>query len=172
MYVLGELSHTVLAFDLSKPPAQSIQPLGDFSPKIVPPKVLLRHQVMMDSSELCTHPSIPNILYATNRWERHIRRRTPHLNGEYIQVPDGDAITIILLAKDGRQVEGIKHVRTRLDVIRGMRLSSDGKYAAAVGQLGGGVEVYGINGARGDDWSLVAALRDGLEMGIKHVVWF
>ncbi|OJJ96651.1 hypothetical protein ASPACDRAFT_63549 [Aspergillus aculeatus ATCC 16872] len=171
MYVIGELSHTVLAFDLSDGPAEAIPPIAGFAPNIIPPEVHPDHQFMMDSSEICLHPSIPNVLYVSNRWERHIARREPHLQNVPQQLPPGDAIAIILLSDDGRSVKAIRHVRTKLDVIRGMRVSDDGRYIVAVGQEGGGVEVYEIGGDRGDVWTLVAELNEGLESGIKHAVW-
>ncbi|KAL4947607.1 putative isomerase YbhE [Aspergillus filifer] len=147
MYVIGELSHTVLAFDLSNASAQSISPIENFAPNIVPPNVKPDHQSMMDSSEICLHPQIPNVLYVSNRWERHIAQREPHLK------------------------DSMKHVRTNVDVIRGMRLSDDGKYVVVCGQKGGGIEVYEISGERGDVWTLVAGLNEGLKSGIKHAVW-
>ena len=76
-----------------------------------------------------------------------------------------------MLSNDGRSTKAIRHVRTKLDVIRGMRVSDDGRYVVAAGQEGGGVEVYEISGDRGDVWTLVAGLNEGLESGIKHAVW-
>lgn len=171
MYVLGELSHTVIAFDLSTCPAEDVQPIYGFSPSVVPPNVHRDHQLMMDSAEICLHPNIPNVLYVTNRWERHIARLEPHLENVPEELPPGDAIAIILLSNDGRRVQETKFVRTNLDTIRGMRLSSDGSLVALGGQEGGGVEIYGISGERGEVWTLVASLNEGLESGIKHAVW-
>ncbi|RMZ82540.1 hypothetical protein DV736_g6636, partial [Chaetothyriales sp. CBS 134916] len=171
MYVIGELSHTVVAFDLSTVPAEAIQPVDGFAPNIIPHTVLPNHQSMMDSAEICLHPTIPNILYVSNRWERHIAEREPRLKNVPKELPPGDAVAIILLSSDGKKVESMKHVRCNVDVIRGMRLSKDGKYVVVVGQEGGGVEIYGINGEKGDVWTLVAGLNEGLEAGIKHAVW-
>lgn len=171
MYVLGELSHTVIAFDLVGSPAENVQPIGGFAPSIIPPSVHPHHQSPMDSAELCLHPSIPNVLYASNRLERHIAERAPHLKNVPEELPSGDAITIILLSDDGRKVQDVKFVRTNLDTIRGMRVSDDGKYVVLVGQEGGGIEIYGISGERGDVWTLVAGLDEGLEGGIKHAIW-
>lgn len=126
---------------------------------------------MMDSAEICPHPKIPNVLYITNRWERHIAELEPHLENVPTELPPGDAIAIILLSNDGKTVEETKFVRTKLDTIRGMRLSSDGSLVALGGQEGGGVEIYSISGQRGDMWTLVASLSEGLESGIKHAVW-
>jgi len=125
----------------------------------------------MDAAEISLHPKIPNVLYVSNRWARHIAQREPHLQNVPQEVPPGDEIAIILLSANGRQVEAIKHVPTKLDVIRGMRLSEDGKYAAAVGQEGGGIEVYAITGDRGEIWTLAAALNADLDGNIKHAVW-
>lgn len=171
MYVIGELSHTVIAFDLSTAPADAIQPIDGFEPNIIPSTIHPDHQLMMDSAEICVHPAIPNVLYVSNRWERHIARREPHLKNFPKGLPPGDDVAIILLSYDGRMVENVKHVRTNVDVIRGMRLSDDGKYIVVLGQEGGGVEIYEISGEKGDAWTLVAGLNEGLEGGIKHAVW-
>ena len=171
MYVIGELSHTVLAFDLSTVPSEGIPPTNGFAPNIVPPSVGSNHRAMMDSAELCCHPTLPNVLYASNRWERHIKAREPHLTDVPESLQPGDAIAIILLSEDGVKVEGMKHVRTNLDTIRGMRLSGDGKFIAVAGQEGGGLELYKISGKKGDEWTLVAGIKEGLEVGIKHAIW-
>ncbi|KAJ9144538.1 hypothetical protein NKR23_g5969 [Pleurostoma richardsiae] len=171
MYVIGELSHTVVAFDLSDCPAEGIQPIEGFAPNIIPPSVHPDHQFMMDSAELCIHPNIPNVLYVSNRWERHIAERETHLENVPKELPSGDAIAIILLSNDGRKVQDIEFVRTNLDTIRGMRLSEDGNYIVLSGQEGGGVEIYGISGEKGNVWTLVASLNENLESGIKHAIW-
>lgn len=171
MYVLGELSHTVVAFDLSTCPAEDIQPIDGFAPSVIPPSAHPGHHLMMDSAEICLHPNIPNVLYVSNRWERYFAQLELQSGNKYIKLPPGDAIAIILLSADGKRVEETKFVRTNLNTIRGMRLSSDGSLVALVGQEGGGVEIYGISGERGDVWTLVASLNEGLESGIKHVVW-
>lgn len=171
MYVIGELSHTVLAFDLSNSPAEAIMPIDGFAPNIIPSTVHPDHQFMMDSSEICLHPSIPNILYVSNRWERHIAQREPHLKNVPEELPPGDSVAIIMLSDDGRKVERMEHVRTNVDVIRGMRLSVDGRFVAVLGQEGGGIEIYEISGKRGENWTLVVGLNENLESGIKHAVW-
>lgn len=171
IYVLGELSHKISAFDLATAPAEDIQPIEGFASTIVPPKVHPDHQSMMDSAELCSHPSIPNVLYASNRWERHIAKREPHLQHVPKELPPGDSVAIILLSADGKRVEETKFVQTKLDVIRGMRLSDDGQYVLLCGQEGGGIEIYSISGERGDAWTHVTSLVEGLESGIKHAIW-
>ncbi|RSL96728.1 hypothetical protein CDV31_013332 [Fusarium ambrosium] len=171
MYVLGELSHNIVAFDLSSCPAKDVQPIDGFSVDIIPPTVHRDHQFMMDSAELSGHPKISNVLYASNRWERHIAKREPHLQNVPTKLPQGDTIAIILLSDDGRRVQETKHVRTNLDTIRGFRLSDDGNYVVVAGQEGGGIEIYSIGGVRGDVWTLTASLSEGLESGIKHAVW-
>lgn len=168
MYVLGELSHTVVAFDLSTGPAENIQPIDDFAPSVVPPSAHPDYHLTMDSAEICLHPQIPNVLYVSNRWERHLALQ---LGNKSTKLPPGDAIAIILLSPDGKRVEETKFSRTNLNTIRGMRLSSDGSLVALVGQEGGGIEIYSISGERGDEWTLAASLNEGLESGIKHVVW-
>lgn len=170
LYVLGEMSHTIVAFDLTAVPAEDVQPIKGFEPNIIPPSVHADHTFMMDSSEICLHPMIPNVLYASNRWERHIAEREPHLEN-VPKVEHGDALAIVLLSSDGKEVQSIKHCRTNLDTIRGMRFSDDGKYLVALGQEGGGVEVYSVGGQRGDELTLVAGLNENLASGIKHAIW-
>ena len=124
----------------SASPADNIQPIDGFAPNVIPPSIHPDHQFMMDSAELCVHPKIPNVLYVSNRWERHIAEREPHLKDVPTELPTGDAIAVILLSDDGRKVQNIKHVRTNLDTIRGMRVSDDGEYVVVCGQEGGGGE--------------------------------
>lgn len=171
LYVIGELSHEILAFDLPIVPAGCSLPIDGFSPNVIPSTVQPHHQTMMDASEICLHPFTQNVIYVSNRWERHIARREPHLKDVPTALPSGDSIAIVLLSPDGRKVESLHHVRTNVDVIRGMRLSDDGKYVIVLGQEGGGVEVYEISGSRGEVWTLAASLKDGLESGLKHAVW-
>ncbi|KAJ4263381.1 hypothetical protein NW762_006200 [Fusarium torreyae] len=170
IYVIGELSHNVTAFDLSTPPGKDVQPINGFEVNVIPPNVHPDHQFMMDSAELSLHPKIPNVLYVSNRWEKHIAEREPHLQNVHEQ-PQGDTIAIILLSEDGKKPQQIKHVRTNLDTIRGFRLSGDGKFVVVAGQEGGGIEIYSISGDKGDVWTLIASLNEGLDSDIKHVVW-
>lgn len=156
----------MLAFDL-KTSAQ----IKAFDPNVISPLIAPNHQSMMDAAELSLHPTIPNVLYVSNRWVRHIAEREPHLTDVPGDSPLGDDVAIILLSPDGRAVEAIKHVQTGLDVIRGMRLSPDGRFAALVGQEGGGLEIFEISGDRADAWRHVTSLREGMEGGLKHVVW-
>ncbi|KAF4949923.1 hypothetical protein FSARC_13344 [Fusarium sarcochroum] len=170
MYVIGELSHNVIAFDLSTSPDKDVQPIDGFEVNIIPPNVHPDHQFMMDSAEISTHPKIPNVLYVSNRWEKHIAEREPHLRNVHEQ-PQGDTIAIIILSEDGKKSQGIKYPRTNLDTIRGFRLSDDGRFAVVAGQEGGGIEIYSTGGNRGDVWTLTASLSEGLDSGIKHAVW-
>lgn len=174
-YVICELSHQVHAFPLpssSTEYAKDIQPLSAFSANIIPPNVPLEHQTLMDSSEIWLHPTIPNVIYASNRWQLHIAEHQPELQN-VAPPPEGDSMAIILLNETGDKVESAKHVETGLDAIRGFRVSPDGKYVAVAGQEGGGVEVYGITGSRGDEWNLIARSgeKEGVEKGIKDVLW-
>ncbi|KAK9466981.1 putative isomerase YbhE [Lipomyces arxii] len=171
MYVLGEMSHEVTAYDMSGKSTDLIRPMEGFSVNIIPSSVHADHQFMMDSAELSLHPTIPNVLYVSNRWEKHIAEREPRLTNVPEKLPSGDTVAVVLLSSDGKSVEGISHVRTSLDTIRGMRLSDDGKYMAALGQEGGGIEVYEISGERGEVWTLISSLSEDLESGIKHAVW-
>lgn len=174
-YVICELSHQVHAFPLPSSAIENledIQPLSAFSANIIPPNVPLEHQTLMDSSEIWLHPTISNVIYASNRWQLHIAERQPELQ-DVASPPKGDSLAIILLNETGDKVESVKHVETGLDAIRGFRVSPDGKFVAVAGQEGGGVEVYGITGSRGDGWDLIARLgeKEGVERGIKDVLW-
>ncbi|KIR29558.1 hypothetical protein I309_01627 [Cryptococcus deuterogattii LA55] len=174
-YVICELSHQVHAFPLplsSTENVKDIQPLSAFSANIIPPNVPLEHQTLMDSSEIWLHPTITNVIYASNRWQLHIAERQPELRN-VAPPPKGDSMAIILLNETGDKVESVKHVETGLDAIRGFRISPDGKYVAVAGQEGGGVEVYGIAGSRGDEWNLIARSgeKEGVGKGIKDVLW-
>ncbi|KAH7336741.1 Lactonase, 7-bladed beta-propeller-domain-containing protein [Pyrenochaeta sp. MPI-SDFR-AT-0127] len=171
LYVVGELSHDLIAFDLPIVASENIQPIKGFAANIIPPSVDRNHQSMMESGEVCRHPTIPNVIYISNRWERHIAEREPHLEGVPDIMQSGDTVAIILLAEGGRSVEAVRHVRTHADVIRGMRISNDGKYAAILGQLGGGVEIYEISGNRGEVWTFEAGISQDLGTGLKHPIW-
>ncbi|KAF2153603.1 putative isomerase YbhE [Myriangium duriaei CBS 260.36] len=171
MYVIGELSHTVIGFEIPEFPCKIVYPIEGFAANVIPATVHPEHQTMMDSAEICSHPNFRNVLYVSNRWERHIAQREAHLHGVSQEMVLGDAVAIILLSEDGRQVQHIKHVRTQLDIIRGMRVSDDGKYVVVAGQEGGGVEIYEIKGDRGELWTLAVRLTDGLAGELKHAIW-
>jgi 6-phosphogluconolactonase (cycloisomerase 2 family) len=171
LYVVGELSHDVIAFDLPTVPTKNIQPIENFAANIVPPTAHPVLQSKMESGEMCFHPTIPNVLYVSNRWERHVAQHEANHDNAHSDAPAGDSVAIVLLAEDGRSVEAIKHVRSSCDVIRGMRISQDGEYAAVVGQESGGVEIYQISGGRGDIWTNVVGLSDALGNGLKHAIW-
>lgn len=186
IYVLGELSHRILAFDLpavryknGRPQVThpNIQPIANFYPSIIPPNILNHHAAVMDSGELCANPKQPRVLYASNRWERHIAERLPRVDCAPVAVlpppPQGDAVAIVTLEVGGRAVKEIKHFRTGVDVIRGMRVSRDGKVVVVLGEEGGGVEVYEIHGRWGQNWTFVASLRESSEFEgkLQHAVW-
>lgn len=122
----------------------------------------------MDSAEIQLNPSIPNIIYASNRLELHI-----HDNQKDLPALDdpskGDAVAVILLGEDGTTVEEVKHVRTEADSIRAMRVSPDGKFVALAGMSGGGVEIWSVGGKRGDEWKL-AAKEESIN-DVTDIVW-
>jgi 6-phosphogluconolactonase (cycloisomerase 2 family) len=171
LYVVGELSHDIIAFDLLTVPIENIQPIENFAANIVSPTAHPVLRSMMESGEICCHPTIPNVLYVSNRWERHVAQHDADYDDAHSDAPAGDSVAIILLARDGRSVEAIKHVRSNCDVIRGMQISQDGEYAVVVGQESGGVEIYQISGDRGDIWININGLTHGLGTGLKHAIW-
>lgn len=82
----------------------------------------------------------------------------------------GDSIVIVLLNHAGWGVEEVKHLQTGLDWVRGMRVSDNGKYLAAAGEMReGGLEVYEISGERGETLELVA--RDDSVKDVNCVLW-
>ncbi len=167
LYVLTELHSTVFIYTLGND-SYPIKPLPDAELSIVPPSVPASQAKFMDAAELAYHPSIENVLYASNRGELHLKEKTKeaYQNGG---PPEGDSIAILLLSSDGSKIESIKYVLTGCDFIRGMSVSPDGKFVAIAGQKAGGVEVYSIGGARGDEWKL-AAKNEEVEM-VTDLVW-
>jgi 6-phosphogluconolactonase (cycloisomerase 2 family) len=114
----------------------------------------------MSSAEICLNPTIPNVIYCSNRGQLHLKDTAG---------AKGDAVAIVLLSEDGSKVEEIKHVETGCDALRGMQISKDGKFAAIGGQDGGGVEIYQIGGKRGDEWKLAA--KDETLESIVSFIW-
>ena len=170
---MTELGSTVFIFSLENP-SYPAHPLPDVEKSVVPDSVPASHKKFMDAAELAFHPTIPNVLYASNRGELGLKREDAHEEGQKVpdvpgEVPTGDAVAIILLSQDGSSIEHMSHVRTGCDFIRGMRVSPDGKFVALAGQKAGGVEVYAISGQRGDVWKL-AAKNEEPEM-VTDVLW-
>ncbi|WWC98833.1 hypothetical protein V866_005726 [Kwoniella sp. B9012] len=167
LYAIGEMSHNVFAFDLTDR-SLPLNPIPNFSVNVIPPTVPASHQTLMDSAEIAFHPIFNNTLYVSNRWELRIQEREPYLDPLPERQP-GDAIAIILLGPDGTTVDQLIHLRTELDVIRGLQITPDGKYAAVGGQEGGGIAIYEIRGARGEEWVKVA--EDKSVVGVKDFLW-
>lgn len=165
--MLTELSHQILVFPLNDA-SYPKHPLPQAEGNIVPPSVPATHQTYMDAGECVLHPSVPNVVYASNRWELHLKEKNPDLPAVEPK-PSGDAIAVVLLGKDGSQIEQIKHVRTGCDTVRGMRISPDGKYVALGGQEGGGLEIWEVSGERGDVWKLAA--KDESIKSITDCLW-
>lgn len=84
-------------------------------------------------------------------------------------IHEGDSIVIVLLDHSGSSVQEVKYHQTRLDWIRGMRISDDGFFLAAAGEFGGGLEMYRISGERGENLGLVA--RDQSVKDVNCVLW-
>lgn len=160
----------MLIFDLSDPLPSHPKP--HFKASVIPPNVPATHSKLMDSAEIQLHPTIPNVLYASNRLELHIHSSQPDLpklDAEANSSIRGDTVAIILLSDDGLKVEEIKHVRTEADSIRAMRVSPDGLYVALAGQREGGVEIWKVGGKRGDEWKL-AGKNEAVD-GVTDLVW-
>jgi 6-phosphogluconolactonase (cycloisomerase 2 family) len=114
----------------------------------------------MSSAEICLNPTIPNVIYASNRGQLQLKDTAG---------AKGDSVAIVLLSEDGSKVEDIKFLETGCDQIRGMQVSKDGKFVAVGGQNGGGVEIYQVGGKRGDEWKL-AGKDESLE-SIVSFIW-
>ncbi|KAK4686675.1 6-phosphogluconolactonase, partial [Tremellales sp. Uapishka_1] len=169
LYALTELHHSLLIFTLPSSPTYPLVNDSDFEANIIPPNVPKTHQKYMDSAELVLNPTFPQTLYASNRWELHIKEKNPDLPEIEHASTDGDAVAIVVLSADGQKIESLSHVRTGCDAIRGMSVSPDGKYVALAGQEGGGVEIWKVEGEKGQDWKL-AAKEPSLEQ-IVDLVW-
>jgi len=165
LYCLTEMGHDLQIFSLSD--SLPAHPLPHFECSIVPSSVPPEYAYKMDSAELIANPTIPNVLYGSNRWELHLNKFNP--DKPALPTQRGDAVAIIFLSKEGDKVEAIKHVRTGCDSIRAMQASPDGQYVALAGQEGGGVEIYAVGGERGDEWKLAA--KDETIKGITDFVW-
>lgn len=172
LYVLTELSSEVLIYDLSGSDYPK-HPNPSFKASVIPPNIPSTHSSKMDSAELLIHPSRPRTLYASNRLELHIAENEPDLEPLPKSATEGikgDAVAIFLLSEDGLKVDEAKHIRTEADGIRGMQMSTDGKYVALAGQQKGGVEIWEISGVKGENWKRVAK-NEGVE-GVTDLKWF
>jgi 6-phosphogluconolactonase (cycloisomerase 2 family) len=176
LYVLTELSSEVLIYDLAltgESGGYPKHPMPEFKASIIPPNIPSSHSSKMDSAELLLHPSYPRTLFASNRLELHIQENEPDLPPlpkEATEGIKGDAVAIFLLSADGQKVEQTKHVRTEADGIRGMQISTDGKYVALAGQNKGGVEIWQIGGQNGEEWKRVA--KNESVDSVTDLKWF
>ena len=153
LYLLAEMGHAVYCF-----PTDGLHPLPGFKAQVHPDSAPQEYSAEMDAAELVWNPVIPRVLYASNRAELRMKEHNVGKEG-LPDPPAGDAIVIILLSEDGTAVESVKHVRTTCDTLRALQISPDGKYAATAGQVAGGVEIWKIEGERGDQWKLAAKLE-------------
>ena len=170
LYLLGELDQTVSAYPLSASAASThAQPI--FKSNIAPPSVPEKYRKYLGAAELLLSPSFPGTLYASNRLEQHIKESDPSYPGpdSGTEIITGDAIAIVLLDSAGTKVEDTKFVRTSCDHIRGMMYSPDGKYVALAGKDAGGVEIWQVDGARGEKWKLAA--KDEALKQVTTFVW-
>jgi 6-phosphogluconolactonase (cycloisomerase 2 family) len=176
LYVLTELTSEVLIYDVSTEDGAAAypkHPMPEFKASIIPPNIPKSHSSKMDSAELLLHPSYPRTLFASNRLELHIAENEPHLDPlpkEATEGVKGDAVAIFTLGEDGKKIVQTKHVRTEADGIRGMQISTDGKYVALAGQQKGGVEIWQIGGENGEEWKRVAK-NESIEQ-VTDLKWF
>ncbi|KAE8543186.1 hypothetical protein D1P53_000673 [Cryptococcus gattii VGV] len=113
--------HNVFVFDLTDI-SQPLNPIPNFSVNIIPPTVPSSHQCLMNNAEIYfTTLPFRTTFYISNRYEA------------------------------GIAADSAKHIRTGLDLFRGLQITPDGKYAAVGGQEGGGIEIYEIIGSRGEE---------------------
>ncbi|WRT67228.1 uncharacterized protein IL334_004194 [Kwoniella shivajii] len=146
LYVLTELTSDVLVFSLTTP-TYPIVPKPDFKVNVIPPSVPKEAHEFMNSAELILNPAYPNILYASNRLEMSLNEKS---KGKFKTGDDvsGDSFAIIELSSTGDEIKNLKHFTTDLDNLRGMTISSDGKYIVTAGRKSGGLAIYetGKNG--------------------------
>ncbi|OXB38344.1 hypothetical protein LQV05_006563 [Cryptococcus neoformans] len=145
LYCLTELTNEILVFPLENT-SEPIQSLPDFKCSIIPPSVPPAAHHHLNAAELIFNPTIPNVLYASNRLELS-------LPAEFATGEPGDAVAVVTLNEEGNELVDLKSIRTGCDGIRGMRASPDGKYVAVAGRYGGGVEIWSV-GDSGVDWRL------------------
>ena len=170
LYILGELNQSIFCFPIASK-AGATQPQPMFSSSIAPPTVPDRYRRHILAAELVLHPSYTGTLYASNRLELHIKKADPsysepETNSEMIK---GDAVAIVILDPSGTEIESTSWIRTQCDHIRGLMCSPDGKYVALAGQDAGGVEIWEVQGDRGQDLKL-AARNENLKQ-VSTFVW-
>lgn len=154
----------VFAADDSSYPSH---PLPNFEHDIFPPSIPDAYKNQVFAAELLLSPAHPNVLYASNRGELHLKesKGLPALPKK----EEGDAIAIIVLNEKGDGVKNITHVRTGCDYVRAMQVSPDGKLVALAGQRGGGVEIWAVSGNNGEEWKLAA--KDESIDGVCDFAW-
>ncbi|KAL0254053.1 hypothetical protein I308_101432 [Cryptococcus tetragattii IND107] len=162
LYVLTELSNSLLTFPLSDP-TYPIIPHPDSQLNVIPPSVPEEYHKYMNAAELVAHPVHP-VLYASNRLEIDLSEST---KGAFRSSVTGDAVAIATLTSDGK-LDNVQHVRTGCNAVRAMQLSPDGKFVALAGQNGGGMEIWTV-GDDGKTWALIC--RDEKLEGITDVAW-
>lgn len=162
LYVLTELSNSLLTFPLSDP-TYPIIPHPDSQLSVIPPSVPEEYHKYMNAAELIAHPVHP-VLYASNRLEMNLSEST---KGVFKPSVTGDAVAVATLTSDGK-LGNVQHVRTGCNAVRAMQLSPDGKFVALAGQNGGGMEIWSV-GDDGKTWTLVSR-NEKLE-GITDVAW-
>lgn len=147
-------------------------PTPTFSEFVIPPSVPEEYALAsMTAAELVAHPTIPNVLYASNRAELNVNKDAKEKGkppADSVSA-EGDAVAVFVLSSDGQKVESKSFIRTGCNQIRAMQLSADGKFAALAGQNGGGVEIWEVQGAKGDKWKLAA--KDESIESITDLVW-
>ncbi|BEJ14433.1 hypothetical protein CspHIS471_0402000 [Cutaneotrichosporon sp. HIS471] len=152
MYVLGEMGHSVAAFNIPKEGTNEDTPIWDNG--YLPPSVPKDYTTFMDGAEIQLHPQ-HDVLYVSNRLELHAAEKN---NLPPRAAESGDAVAIMRLSEDGRSVLGTEWVQTGCCCVRGMQVSLDGKYVAVAGQCNSTVEMYALSD-NGIKWTKVASLK-------------
>lgn len=121
LYVVGELSNKVAAFELDSPS----KPL--FEESVIPPGL---NATGMAAGEIMQNPRNASQLFVSNRLAA---KSNPNVTG--------DAVTILTLSADRRAVAGKRFVDTHLNNIRGMKFSPHGDFLALAG-IEKGIAIY------------------------------
>ena len=136
LYVVGELSNNVTAYELDSPQ----EPL--FQESVIP---LGLNATGMAAGEIMQNPRNASQLFVSNRLAA---KSNPDVTG--------DAVTILTLSADRRAVAGKKFVDTHLNNIRGMKFSPHGDFLALAG-IEKGIAVYA---ERDGNWTQAAKYDD------------
>jgi 6-phosphogluconolactonase (cycloisomerase 2 family) len=160
--LITELAHEVFIYPVPFGGAD-VTALYPEGPTITPSQIPVELKPEMTAGEIILHPVNDRVLYISNRGQ-------VDLNEKSGQDAKGDAVAVVTLNEAGDQIENVDIVPTDINFIRGMKITSDGKYLGLVGQKDGKVAVYETGGKYGEKIELVAKVDAGLNQP-TDVTW-